>query len=221
MWKNGLLAVTFKEGWVSDDDLFREGFENRGCQRVWLIRSQFFIEDIGDEHMAGVWVMQTPGFAFTTTAWGVTPQAQKTGISPFLIVTGSPKSGLLRFLIPIFEGSPIWIGAPCTEAYRAVIWTARATLSGGTGLMVTTRVHGRPGGFAGNIGNKHRNIFIFFDVANRNLDFNNASSKEKLQPKRKVTKSFFHRLRISLLSFLIFRFGRYCNAVYQSGYLHP
>ncbi len=42
----------------------------------------------------------------------VTPQAQNTGISPGLIVTGSPKSGRSRLLMPISCGSPRSTGAP-------------------------------------------------------------------------------------------------------------
>ena len=38
----------------------------------------------------GAWVMTIGGFAFSTAACGVTPQAQNTGISPSLISTGSP-----------------------------------------------------------------------------------------------------------------------------------
>ena len=51
--------------------------------------------------------MQNDGFVFITIDCGVTPQAQKTGVSPSLIVTLSPKSGLFISLMPIAAGSPI------------------------------------------------------------------------------------------------------------------
>ena len=60
----------------------------------------------------GLWVMAKLGFALITTAWGVTPQAQKTGTSPGLKSTASPKSGRAISAIPIAAGSPMWIGVP-------------------------------------------------------------------------------------------------------------
>ena len=56
-----------------DGSLFRSGV---------LLRLQIVVElgvqDIGDEHVAGA----VGGLAFSTAAWGVTPQGQNTGISP-------------------------------------------------------------------------------------------------------------------------------------------
>ena len=38
----------------------------------------------------GAWVIISSGRLATAAAWGVTPQAQKTGISPSRTSTGSP-----------------------------------------------------------------------------------------------------------------------------------
>ena len=66
----------------------------------------------------GLCVSRSDGFASIATACGVTPHAQKTGISPGRISTGSPKSGW-RSLMPMAAGSPKWIGVPCARGNRA------------------------------------------------------------------------------------------------------
>ena len=81
--------------------------------------------------------MNSGGFAFAATLWGVTPQAQNTGSSSSLTTTGSPKSGLERFLTPICRGNPIWIGAPWTR-YRDVTCIARMASAGRNGRIETT-----------------------------------------------------------------------------------
>src|SRR5690606_38700725 len=86
----------------------------------------------------GAWVIMRSGFTSIATAWGVTPQAQKTGTSPSRIVTGSPKSGRLKSRIPIASGFPICTGAPWTAGKREVTWTARTTCFSGMGRMLTT-----------------------------------------------------------------------------------
>src|SRR5574344_2870922 len=78
------------------------------------------------------------GFTFMATACGVTPQAQKTGTSPGLMVEGSPNSGLLISLIPMALGSPMWRGAPCTEGIRLVTCVALMAFFGVMGRMETT-----------------------------------------------------------------------------------
>ena len=55
----------------------------------------------------GAWVITSGRGVDTAARAEVTPQAQKTGISSDCIVTGSPKSGRSRSLIPISFGSPI------------------------------------------------------------------------------------------------------------------
>jgi uncharacterized protein YcsI (UPF0317 family) len=60
----------------------------------------------------GECVMAKSGFVAMIAACGVTPQAQKTGISPGLTGTASPKSGLPISSIPMAPGSPMWTGAP-------------------------------------------------------------------------------------------------------------
>lgn len=62
----------------------------------------------------GAWPMANGGRDFITAAWGVTPQAQKTGSSPARISTASPKSGRSRSAMPSTAGSPTCTGAPCT-----------------------------------------------------------------------------------------------------------
>ena len=59
--------------------------------------------------------MQKSGFDFSKIDCGVTPQAQKTGISFFFnTLGGSPNSGFMISLMPISSGFPKCIGAPCT-----------------------------------------------------------------------------------------------------------
>ena len=55
----------------------------------------------------GLWVIHRGGFADNTARVDVTPQAQKTGVSPALMVTGSPKSGLDKSGMPRIFSSPI------------------------------------------------------------------------------------------------------------------
>ncbi len=43
--------------------------------------------------LPGTWVIINGGLQVKATAWGVTPQAQKTGSAPGHISTESPKSG--------------------------------------------------------------------------------------------------------------------------------
>ena len=64
--------------------------------------------------------MAKGGVAAISTAWGVTPQGQNTGISPGRIVTESPKSGLPISLIPMEEGSPRCRGLPWTRGMAEV-----------------------------------------------------------------------------------------------------
>ena len=57
--------------------------------------------------LPGLWVIQKSGFEFSKTDCGVTPQAQKTGISLFLKALGaSPYSGFIILFIPISVESP-------------------------------------------------------------------------------------------------------------------
>ncbi len=58
--------------------------------------------------------MASDGREIMTAAWGVTPQAQNTGMVPGGMSTASPKSGAARSLMPIAAGSPTWTGAPWT-----------------------------------------------------------------------------------------------------------
>ena len=64
--------------------------------------------------MAQSGVMAIGSRASINAHWGVTPQAQKTGVSPVRISTGSPKSGRVRSPMPMAAGSPQWTGAPWT-----------------------------------------------------------------------------------------------------------
>src|SRR5690606_17413431 len=73
-----------------------------------------------------------------TMAWGVTPQAQKTGMSALCRTGGSPQSGVPRSVMPIRLGSPTCTGAPCTAGYRAQIRTASDTRLAGIPRMETT-----------------------------------------------------------------------------------
>ena len=75
------------------------------------LRSTFFVSVISMH--PGACVMAKGGLEFMTTAWGVTPQAQKTGTSPSWISTGSPKSGFEMSSMPMTDGSPMCSGALC------------------------------------------------------------------------------------------------------------
>ena len=86
----------------------------------------------------GACVMQNAGLDFITIAWGVTPHAQNTGISPSCIVTASPKSGLFMSAIPIRVGSPMCTGLPWTRGYLAVISVAQIASLAVKGLIDTT-----------------------------------------------------------------------------------
>ncbi len=86
----------------------------------------------------GLCVMQSGGRACMTTAWGVTPQAQKTGTSPARTSTGSPKSGRARSRMPRATGSPMWIGAPWARGKRLQTCTARTAWAGVMGRIDTT-----------------------------------------------------------------------------------
>src|SRR5690606_20371663 len=96
-----------------------------------LLRSVISIEP-------GQWVMQIGGRAACTAAWGVTPQAQKTGISPGRISGGSPQSGRSKQVIPMAAGSPRWTGAPWAAGNRDVISIARIASGGVSGRIDTT-----------------------------------------------------------------------------------
>src|ERR1700721_3849299 len=82
--------------------------------------------------------MQNSGRTAMITDCGVTPQAQKTGISSSPIGQGSPQSGLAVSLMPIMSGLPRCTGAPCTDGNRVVICTARMALAGVIGRIDTT-----------------------------------------------------------------------------------
>jgi len=58
-----------------------------------------------------------------------------------------------------------------------------------------------PGGFAGDRADEHRDILISSIMADRNISPKQGFSKEKLHPKRKLTKSGFQRPLISLTVF--------------------
>ena len=66
--------------------------------------------------------MQKSGFDFSKIDCGVTPQAQKTGISSFFkFLGGLPYSGFFKSFIPISLGFPKCIGAPWTAGYLELI----------------------------------------------------------------------------------------------------
>src|SRR5712692_1673116 len=113
----------------------------------------------------GLWVIMKAGFEARATACGVTPQAQNMGISPRLISTASPQSGLVTSLMPMAAGSPTWMGAPCAPGKRAEAVTALATISCGMGRIETTMgPWKRP---AVDAGLPHRDIAPALDVTER------------------------------------------------------
>ena len=71
--------------------------------------------------------MAKGGLEFMTTAWGVTPQAQKTGTSPSWISTWSPNTYFKMSSMPMTDGSPMCSGAPCTLGMAPEICTAFTT----------------------------------------------------------------------------------------------
>ena len=116
----------------------------------------------------GAWVIISEGRLAAATAWGVTPQAQKTGTSPSWIVTGSPNCGLARSAIPSVSGSPMWTGAPWAVVKRLVISVARIAWRGVIGRIETTSGPlKRPAGWRRDRGRVHRDVRALLDVADR------------------------------------------------------
>ncbi len=86
----------------------------------------------------GLWVIMNEGLEARATAWGVTPQAQNTGVSPDRTPTESPQSGRSMSAMPIAPGSPTCTGAPCAFGKRAEAVTAFEISPVGIGRIDTT-----------------------------------------------------------------------------------
>ena len=70
------LEVSFR---ARADDRYRVTVDDQSCTTPCAIKLR-----------PGAWVMQNAGWAFRMADCGVTPQAQKTGISPGISATASP-----------------------------------------------------------------------------------------------------------------------------------
>ena len=79
-----------------------------------------------------------------TTACGVTPQAQKTGISPGLIGTGVAEIGAAEMSrMPIAAGSPRWIGVPWARGEARQICVARIAWPASSAASTPPSAHER------------------------------------------------------------------------------
>jgi len=86
----------------------------------------------------GEWVIIRSILAASVPAWGVTPQAQKTGTSPAgRGGTGPQKIGCYKSA-PMWPGSPTWSGAPWLKGNRDVTWVAVMAWAGVSQRIVTT-----------------------------------------------------------------------------------
>ncbi len=123
-------------------------------------------------------------------AWGVQPQAQKTGTSPGLMSTGSPMSGLFTSAMPMRDGSPMWTGDPWTAGKRPVHRTALGTWAAGMGRMLTTMGPFRAPAGAHWILVMYMGTFRFCSMWRTGMPASSrAPSKEKEHPRRKPTRS--------------------------------
>ena len=133
-------------------------------------------------------------------AIGVTPQAQKTGVSSSLTSTLSPKSTLFISSMPITAGSPQCIGSPCTWGNYAVICFTSSTRWVGMGLMETTIGPEKiPCGVVCMFV-RYIATFFFWSICLSGIPaFIIASSKLKEHPRTKPTNPSSHRSSISSL----------------------
>ena len=88
----------------------------------------------------GLWVIINGTRELIATAWGVTPQAQKTGTSPGASSSPlSPNSDLDRSVMPMDSGAPTCTGVPWFFSNRDVVMTTSLIRPPGMPLAETTR----------------------------------------------------------------------------------